>query len=109
AHFYQDPVWPGSLGLESFVQLLKVAALERWPAGPEMRLHVAAGVAHRWRYRGQVVQGDSGVAVRAVVTGCEEGGAARRLKADGWLLVDGRVIYQMNDFTLSAEAHADGP
>jgi 3-hydroxymyristoyl/3-hydroxydecanoyl-(acyl carrier protein) dehydratase len=23
AHFYQDPVWPGSLGLESFLQLLK--------------------------------------------------------------------------------------
>src|SRR5262249_41671393 len=26
AHFYQDPVWPGSLGLESFLQLLKYAA-----------------------------------------------------------------------------------
>ena len=26
AHFYQDPVWPGSLGLESFLQLLKFAA-----------------------------------------------------------------------------------
>ncbi|MEM1007729.1 MAG: type I polyketide synthase, partial [Myxococcota bacterium] len=30
AHFYQDPVWPGSLGLEAFLQLLKVAAAERW-------------------------------------------------------------------------------
>ena len=37
AHFYQDPVWPGSLGLESFLQLLKYAAWKRWgdpgPAG----------------------------------------------------------------------------
>jgi 3-hydroxymyristoyl/3-hydroxydecanoyl-(acyl carrier protein) dehydratase len=22
AHFFQDPVWPGSLGLESFLQLV---------------------------------------------------------------------------------------
>ena len=30
AHFYQNPVTPGSLGLESFLQLLKVAIAERW-------------------------------------------------------------------------------
>ena len=28
AHFYQDPVWPGSLGLESFLQLLKYVGVE---------------------------------------------------------------------------------
>ena len=30
AHFYQDPVWPGSLGLESFLQLLKSSPWKRW-------------------------------------------------------------------------------
>jgi 3-oxoacyl-(acyl-carrier-protein) synthase/3-hydroxymyristoyl/3-hydroxydecanoyl-(acyl carrier protein) dehydratase len=100
AHFYQDPVWPGSLGLESFVQLLKVAALQRWPAAT--RLQVAGGSAHRWLYRGQVVPGDRRVAVQAVVTACEETEAGGHLTADGWLLVDGRAIYRMNDFTLSA-------
>ncbi len=30
AHFFRDPVWPGSLGLESFVQLMKVFAHRRW-------------------------------------------------------------------------------
>ena len=34
AHFYQDPVWPGSLGLESFLQLLKYAAWKRWGDPP---------------------------------------------------------------------------
>jgi 3-hydroxymyristoyl/3-hydroxydecanoyl-(acyl carrier protein) dehydratase len=34
AHFYQDPVCPGSLGLESFQQLLKVVAWKRWGLGP---------------------------------------------------------------------------
>ena len=33
AHFFEDPVWPGSLGLESFIQLLKVAAHHRWASG----------------------------------------------------------------------------
>ncbi len=27
AHFYQDPVWPGSLGVEAFIQLLKFIAI----------------------------------------------------------------------------------
>ncbi len=27
AHFFEDPVWPGSLGLESFLQLLKVVGV----------------------------------------------------------------------------------
>ena len=30
AHFYQDPVTPGSLGLESLLQLVKFAVVERW-------------------------------------------------------------------------------
>ena len=31
AHFYQDPVCPGSLGVESYIQLLKFAAMSKWP------------------------------------------------------------------------------
>ncbi len=106
AHFYQDPVWPGSLGLESFVQLLKVIAWKRWPAG--MRWHVAPGPSHRWLYRGQVVPGNRRVTVQAIVTGCEESQRGWRLTADGWLLLDGRVIYRMNDFTLSAVPQGTG-
>jgi 3-hydroxymyristoyl/3-hydroxydecanoyl-(acyl carrier protein) dehydratase len=97
AHFYQDPVWPGSLGLEAFLQLLKVAAVERW--GSAISLVIAPGSGHRWLYRGQVVPGDQRVIVQAVVTAAGE----RELTADGWLLIDGRVIYRMQDFTLRVE------
>jgi 3-hydroxymyristoyl/3-hydroxydecanoyl-(acyl carrier protein) dehydratase len=96
AHFYQDPVWPGSLGLEALLQLLAVAAAERWPGAHSFL--VAPGTRHRWRYRGQVVPTSREVKVQAVVTSRDE--AARRLTADGWLLVDGLVIYRMEDFTL---------
>jgi 3-hydroxymyristoyl/3-hydroxydecanoyl-(acyl carrier protein) dehydratase len=99
AHFHQDPVWPGSLGLESFLQLLQVVAARRWGASPATRWEVAApGVPHTWVYRGQVVPADGRVTVQAVVTRIND--ATRTVCADGHLLVDGRVIYQMTAFAL---------
>ncbi len=99
AHFYQDPVWPGSLGLESFLQLLKFAAWKRWKAAPPGGWQtVAVGQPHTWTYRGQVVPTDREVTVVLEVTAVDD--ANRRLTADGFLTVDGRIIYQMQDFTL---------
>ncbi len=99
AHFYQDPVWPGSLGLESFLQLLKFAAWKRWgdPA-PGSWQTVGLNLPHEWVYRGQVVPRDKEVIVVLEVTAVDE--SAKRLTADGFLTVDGRVIYQMLGFTL---------
>ncbi len=128
AHFYQDPVWPGSLGLEALIQLLKVYALDRWDlgestefvsmAGGETAGAVTAsgeltgeGVAsgelthggrHRWTYRGQIVPGCERVEVFASITQVDD--ARRRVRADGFLAVDGRTIYAMNDFSLDVIA-----
>ncbi|HEY7326554.1 MAG TPA: beta-ketoacyl synthase N-terminal-like domain-containing protein [Gemmataceae bacterium] len=103
AHFYQDPVWPGSLGLEAFLQLLKAAALEYWPDGRNGRFRAGPEKRHRWRYRGQVVPTSKEVTVQAVITARDD--VTRTLTADGFLLVDGLIIYQMQDFTL----HLDDP
>ena len=129
AHFYEDPVVPGSLGLESFIQLLKFVAAEKAGVGcrvsgvgktsditsgsalsassdtrnptPETLAFSspALGKKHTWIYRGQVVPKDSLVTVQAVVTEFDE--VSRCIKADGFLSVDGRTIYQMKDFTLA--------
>jgi 3-hydroxymyristoyl/3-hydroxydecanoyl-(acyl carrier protein) dehydratase len=98
AHFHQDPVWPGSLGLESLLQLLKAAAVRRWGGGRAARFAVPRGPAHAWLYRGQIVPANRTVTVQAVVTARDD--AERRLTADGHLLVDGVVIYQMRGFSL---------
>ena len=98
AHFYQDPVWPGSLGLEAFLQLLKAAAAELWPDARLGRFLACPAKPHRWRYRGQVVPSNKLVTVQAVITSRDD--ATRTLTADGYLLVDGLIIYQMNDFSL---------
>jgi 3-hydroxymyristoyl/3-hydroxydecanoyl-(acyl carrier protein) dehydratase len=102
AHFYQDPVTPGSLGLESFLQLVKFAAVERWgwQEGDTLAV-VALERRHRWLYRGQVVPTNSRVTVQAWITAVDE--KERILTADGFLAVDGKTIYQMNDFTVQME------
>ncbi len=98
AHFFQDPVWPGSLGVEAFLQLIKYAALSRWPQLTDThRFEWLCGPAHRWQYRGQVLPANHRVTVDAVVTSVEEGDQPS-LQADGWLHVDGRCIYKMEGF-----------
>jgi 3-hydroxymyristoyl/3-hydroxydecanoyl-(acyl carrier protein) dehydratase len=100
AHFVQDPVVPGSLGLESLQQLLTVVAVERWgPDVGECAIETPEpGEQHHWTYRGQVVPGDGLMTTQAVVTAVDD--RRHRLRADGYLEVDGRVIYRMSGFTL---------
>jgi 3-hydroxymyristoyl/3-hydroxydecanoyl-(acyl carrier protein) dehydratase len=100
AHFYQDPVCPGSLGLESFLQLLKLAALDRW--GERVRhTHrfepIAVGRTHTWTYRGQIVPRHRRVDVQVVVTGIEEG-PTPMITGHGFLSVDGIPIYEARAF-----------
>jgi acyl transferase domain-containing protein/3-hydroxymyristoyl/3-hydroxydecanoyl-(acyl carrier protein) dehydratase len=101
AHFYQDPVCPGSLGLEAFVQLLKVVALRRWPTLEHTHRFepIAIGAAHTWRYRGQTVPTSRRVEVEALITDVEDG-PRPRIMASGFLKVDGTVIYEMTDFAV---------
>lgn len=102
AHFYQDPVWPGSLGLESMLQLLKVFALGKWGKTKDLQYYTFESMVpdqeHQWIYRGQIVPQDKEVIVEAVIT--EMDAQQKILRADGFLSVDGRIIYQMTDFTL---------
>ena len=101
AHFFQDPVIPGSLGLESVQQLLKVLAIRRWPHLQSTHRFepIAVGKPHRWVYRGQIIPSDRQVTVEAWVTAIEDGDAPL-ITASGFLHVDGRTIYEVLDFTL---------
>ena len=73
AHFYQDPVTPGSLGLESFLQLMKFAAVERWGwREGDILAAVALERQHRWLYRGQIFPANSRVTVEAWITAVDD-------------------------------------
>lgn len=98
AHFYQDPVCPGSLGLESYLQLMKVVLADKFEIGENERLEaIAVGEDHEWVYRGQIIPTDALVTVEAVITEIDE--QKKLIKADGYLSVDGRHIYGMKNFT----------
>lgn len=101
AHFYQDPVWPGSLGLESMLQLMKAFALDRWPhlAATHRFEPIAVGMTHEWIYRGQIIPTNERVDVQATIIRREEG-EQPLLVADGFLTVDGTTIYEMKHFGL---------
>ena len=103
AHFYQDPVIPGSLGLEAFLQLLKVVAQKKWGEDVLTTWEVepiAMDRLHRWWYRGQVIPSHSRVRVEASLTEIREDERERLLGADGFVSVDGRIIYELRDFAL---------
>ena len=100
AHFYQDPVCPGSLGVESFLQLLKFEAIRRW--GKLVHNHRFEHIhttPHTWKYRGQINQQNKLVEVEAFIKHIKFP-PEPELHADGLLRVDGLAIYYMKNYGL---------
>jgi 3-oxoacyl-(acyl-carrier-protein) synthase/3-hydroxymyristoyl/3-hydroxydecanoyl-(acyl carrier protein) dehydratase/1-acyl-sn-glycerol-3-phosphate acyltransferase len=98
AHFFQDPVQPGSLGLEAMLQLLQYALLQRGladPAAGRVRFEpLALGVQHSWKYRGQVLPRNRTVTTTLELTRLESDGGRPLAVADAALWVDGTKIYE---------------
>jgi 3-hydroxymyristoyl/3-hydroxydecanoyl-(acyl carrier protein) dehydratase/malonyl CoA-acyl carrier protein transacylase len=98
AHFFQDPVQPGSLGVQAICSLLQWYLIER-DAGagrPAARFEsVRTGHAVTWKYRGQVVPTDTRLTIDVDVTGYGTDQRGPYATADGRLSVDGRPIYQV--------------
>ena len=79
--------------------------MQRWGWNPGDTLAaVALEKRHRWLYRGQIVPVNSKVTVECWITAADQD--TRTLTADGFLSVDGKVIYQMNDFSVKIEHSA---
>jgi 3-hydroxymyristoyl/3-hydroxydecanoyl-(acyl carrier protein) dehydratase len=95
AHFFQDPVQPGSLGVEGMCQLLQFYLIER-DAGAGMRRPrfepVLPGEV-TWRYRGQVVPTNRRVTIEMEITATGEDERGHYVVAEAWLWVDGKRIY----------------
>jgi 3-hydroxymyristoyl/3-hydroxydecanoyl-(acyl carrier protein) dehydratase/1-acyl-sn-glycerol-3-phosphate acyltransferase len=97
AHFFQDPVQPGSLGIEALCQLLQLCMVEQGlHAGlSDPRFEpVALRESFTWKYRGQVVPSNERITTEIELTQIvrEDNGVCAF--ADAWLWVDGKPIYQ---------------
>ncbi len=108
AHFYQDPVCPGSLGIESFIQILKFFAITTWKDRVNNhRFSIAHPVRHEWIYRGQILPSDQIITVEAMVTEIETG-PVLSITADGFLSIDGRYIYEIKQFGIRLVPSSSG-
>ncbi|MFJ4654249.1 beta-ketoacyl synthase N-terminal-like domain-containing protein [Nocardia sp. NPDC088792] len=99
AHFFQDPVMPGSLGVEAIVQavqwLMLARGLDAGMNDPRFEA-VALDQPLRWKYRGQVIPTDGTVTVEAdLLEIVDDAPHSRTAYAEAWLWVDGRRIYQL--------------
>jgi len=92
AHFFQDPVQPGSLGIEAMVQALQWYMIERQKgegfAMPRFQ-SIATDTPLEWKYRGQVVPKNALIQVEIEIL--EDRGDT--VVAEGFLWADGLRIY----------------
>jgi 3-hydroxymyristoyl/3-hydroxydecanoyl-(acyl carrier protein) dehydratase len=108
AHFYEDPVQPGSLGLEALVQSARALAhLNGLVDGIENPVweHPIVGFPLEWRYRGQVVPLKEEVVteVEALEVEVIEGESVT-MKIYGTQWVDGLRIYEVPAFAIRVRA-----
>jgi 3-oxoacyl-(acyl-carrier-protein) synthase/3-hydroxymyristoyl/3-hydroxydecanoyl-(acyl carrier protein) dehydratase len=90
AHFFQDPVQPGSLGIQAMLDTITFAACE---LGVVERgavvAPIATGLPLTWKYRGQVIPRNKTVTIVCDLVEVRPG----RVVADAFLWVDGLRIY----------------
>jgi 3-hydroxymyristoyl/3-hydroxydecanoyl-(acyl carrier protein) dehydratase len=100
AHFYQDPVQPGSLGLEALIETLQFYAIHLG-IGSEFKQPRFGLFQHSvWKYRGQVTPLNRRIETEVQVLAVERLPGRYVLKAEGWLWGDGVRIYHMPQFGL---------
>ncbi len=96
AHFFEDPIMPGSLGVEGLLQLLMAEANRRWPEVPRWRL--ALGSKQSWVYRAQVRLDSKEIRMALQIRKADD----RRLEALGTFYCDGLPIYKVEHLSIEA-------
>ncbi|MEE8357140.1 MAG: acyltransferase domain-containing protein, partial [Anaerolineales bacterium] len=102
AHFYQDPVMPGSLGIETIAQaIIKSAPELRLPENKHWR--IKPGTRTSWKYRGQITREVKGIKFDFHIKDIIHRDHGWQIIGDGNLWKDDVRIYQVTD--LSLESH----
>ncbi|BDD04922.1 beta-ketoacyl synthase N-terminal-like domain-containing protein [Aureibacter tunicatorum] len=102
-HFYQDPVMPGSLGVEAIHQAMQVFALQQGLAdGMANVAFLQAGENHKtvWKYRGQILQDDPMMNLEVHIKSIENVNGKVNIVADCNLWKGELRIYEITDLAL---------
>lgn len=103
AHFYQDPVQPGSLGLDALLQLMLRAivlkGLTRDMQEPHVQ-YITPEQSIRWSYRGQVTPSARQVTQVVEIVSIEDQAGVVVVTASGSLWRDDLRIYEANNLSI---------
>ncbi len=102
-HFYQDPVMPGSLGVEAILEAMQGFALA-YDLGRDLRAPrfgpVPGAPQLDWRYRGQITQQHKRMELEVHLSGIQQRPGQVALTGDANLWVDGLRIYEVKNATV---------
>jgi 3-hydroxymyristoyl/3-hydroxydecanoyl-(acyl carrier protein) dehydratase len=104
AHFYQDPVMPGSIGVETIMQALQAYAIETGLGSDMESPHFAqtdGGHRTTWRYRGQILSDSEKSHIEAHIKEIKYEPDKIIIYADASLWRDKLRIYHVTDIALS--------
>jgi len=101
-HFHQDPVMPGSLGVEAIIELMQTYALNKdLGQGFTNPRFIAPTTLVKWKYRGQITPLNKQMSLDVHITDIIRSDGEVRLVGDANLSKDGLRIYEVKDIVLS--------
>jgi 3-hydroxymyristoyl/3-hydroxydecanoyl-(acyl carrier protein) dehydratase len=101
-HFFEDPVMPGSLGIEALFQVLRIYAAQQGLLQPFHRphYHLALNSPLAWKYRGQITPANRLIQLEATVRHTTGAQGEVPLLANASLWVDQKRIYHIENAAL---------
>ncbi|MGC9403820.1 beta-ketoacyl synthase N-terminal-like domain-containing protein [Vibrio genomosp. F10 str. 9ZC157] len=103
-HFHQDPVMPGSLGVEAIIELMQTYALNkdlgagfRNPKFGQIQSEV------KWKYRGQINPLNKQMSLDVHITAIKDEDGKKVIVGDANLSKDGLRIYELKDIAICIE------
>jgi 3-hydroxymyristoyl/3-hydroxydecanoyl-(acyl carrier protein) dehydratase len=101
-HFYQDPVMPGSLGVEGIIQCMRIFAIQQ-DLGRGMRSPRFVNVPGltRWFYRGQITPDNESMDIEVHIKKIERSTGQVVILADANLWKNKMRIYEVTDVAIA--------
>jgi 3-hydroxymyristoyl/3-hydroxydecanoyl-(acyl carrier protein) dehydratase len=100
-HFFQDPVMPGSLGLEAIFQGLRSLVIQSGQIAPGCEPRFTLHQPLAWKYRGQILRSHKRMQVEVNLEKIEATPELVSVKANASLWGDRTRIYEVKNLTLS--------
>jgi 3-hydroxymyristoyl/3-hydroxydecanoyl-(acyl carrier protein) dehydratase len=104
-HFHEDPVMPGSLGVEAIIQALQSFALQQRLGEPFIDPCFSPVLSRVvWKYRGQIIPNNKFMQLEVHVKNTKQKGGQVVLTADANLWREDLRIYEVSDIVVGISA-----